>query len=167
MMNLERRKGHNKPVIRKALVELAQLPFRTFAAARAQWALNDCYRSPGPLQLATTPVGANGATSVGPLCHTLQLELEERSTHGLPPVGKLPSADLAAYSTMCEVLLRSGGEPANHHDLHKLLLFRRRHVMSDEEHFAALAKVGVSKSEWEELEHNARRSFRGAEGLSK
>ena len=38
MMNIERRHGHDKPVIKKALVELDGAPFKFFAAHRAEWA---------------------------------------------------------------------------------------------------------------------------------
>lgn len=50
MMNLERRNGKMKPVIRKALVELDGAPFKFFAAARSQWAKNTSYIYPGPIQ---------------------------------------------------------------------------------------------------------------------
>lgn len=50
MMNLEKRHGKNKPVIRKALVELDQKPFKTFAANRASWATEDSFQYPGPIQ---------------------------------------------------------------------------------------------------------------------
>ncbi len=50
MMNLERRHGAEKPVIRKALVELDGAPFRAFAAARADWAVETRYRFPGAIQ---------------------------------------------------------------------------------------------------------------------
>lgn len=50
MLTLEHRKGHLKPVIAKALVELDKAPFQYFAAHREQWALEDCYLSPGPIQ---------------------------------------------------------------------------------------------------------------------
>lgn len=50
MMNIERRNGQMKPVIRKALVELDGAPFKTFAAARDQWAKETCYLYPGPIQ---------------------------------------------------------------------------------------------------------------------
>ena len=43
MMNMERRNGEMKPVIRKALVELEGKPFKTFAAMRDEWAKNTCY----------------------------------------------------------------------------------------------------------------------------
>lgn len=50
MMNMERRNGEMKPVIRKALVELDGKPFKTFAAHRAEWAKNTSYVYPGPIQ---------------------------------------------------------------------------------------------------------------------
>ena len=50
MMNLERRHGHEKPVIKKALVELEGNPFKAFAAVRDQWALDDDFQYPGPIQ---------------------------------------------------------------------------------------------------------------------
>ncbi|HUO58291.1 MAG TPA: diphosphate--fructose-6-phosphate 1-phosphotransferase [bacterium] len=50
MMNVERRHGKDKPVIQKALVDLDGKPFRTFEARRAQWAMEDDYASPGPIQ---------------------------------------------------------------------------------------------------------------------
>lgn len=50
MMNMERRNGEMKPVIRKALVELDGAPFKTFAAHRDQWAKDTCYVYPGPIQ---------------------------------------------------------------------------------------------------------------------
>lgn len=50
MMNMERRNGEMKPVIRKALVELEGKPFKTFAARRDEWARNTCYVYPGPVQ---------------------------------------------------------------------------------------------------------------------
>ena len=50
MMNMERRNGEMKPVIRKALVELDGKPFKAFAAKRDEWAKNTCYVYPGPIQ---------------------------------------------------------------------------------------------------------------------
>ena len=50
MMNMEKRSGKMKPVIRKALVELDGAPFRTFASKRDEWAVNTCYLYPGPIQ---------------------------------------------------------------------------------------------------------------------
>ncbi|GBG70494.1 hypothetical protein CBR_g6623 [Chara braunii] len=50
LMQVERRKGKNKPVIRKALVELDGAPFTAFAAVRDDWAINDRFRNPGPIQ---------------------------------------------------------------------------------------------------------------------
>ncbi len=50
MMNMERRHGHMKPVIQKALVELDGAPFKYLAANREQWAVETNYLYPGPIQ---------------------------------------------------------------------------------------------------------------------
>ena len=50
MMNIERRNGKDKPVIRKALVELDGAPFKFFAANRAEWAEETCFVYPGAIQ---------------------------------------------------------------------------------------------------------------------
>ena len=50
MMNMERRTGAMKPVIRKALVELDGAPFKYFAAHREEWARTTSYIYPGPIQ---------------------------------------------------------------------------------------------------------------------
>ena len=50
MMNMERRNGKDKPVIRKALVELDCKPFTYFAANRDKWAVETCYVFPGAIQ---------------------------------------------------------------------------------------------------------------------
>ena len=50
MMNMEKRAGEMKPVIRKALVELDGAPFKEFAAHREEWARKTAYVYPGPIQ---------------------------------------------------------------------------------------------------------------------
>ncbi len=50
MMNIERRHGHDKPVIRKALVELEGKPFTFFAEHREAWAIETCFTYPGAIQ---------------------------------------------------------------------------------------------------------------------
>ena len=50
MMNIERRHGEDKPVIRKALVELEGKPFKYFEANREQWAVETCFVYPGAIQ---------------------------------------------------------------------------------------------------------------------
>jgi len=50
MMNIERRHGADKPVIRKALVELEGAPFKFFAEHREQWAAETCFVYPGAIQ---------------------------------------------------------------------------------------------------------------------
>ena len=70
MMNMERRNGEMKPVIRKALVDLNGKPFKTFAAQRNEWAKTASYVYPGPVQYW-------GPASVCDQCtKTLKLELE-------------------------------------------------------------------------------------------
>ena len=50
MMNIERRNGQDKPVIRKALVELDGAPFKYFASKRDEWAVKTCFTYPGAIQ---------------------------------------------------------------------------------------------------------------------
>ena len=50
MMNIERRHGEDKPVIRKALVELDGKPFKFFEANRDNWAVETAYTFPGAIQ---------------------------------------------------------------------------------------------------------------------
>ncbi len=50
MMNIERRHGQDKPVIRKALVDLNGKPFKTLEKNRSRWAVNTSYQYPGPIQ---------------------------------------------------------------------------------------------------------------------
>ena len=50
MMNVERRHGEDKPVIKKALVELDGAPFKYFEEHREQWAEETCFVYPGAIQ---------------------------------------------------------------------------------------------------------------------
>ncbi len=68
MMNMERRHGEDKPVIKKALVELEGAPFKFFASKREEWAKETSYVYPGPIQYF-------GPSEVCDLCtKTLTLE---------------------------------------------------------------------------------------------
>ncbi len=69
MMNMERRNGKMKPVIKKALVRLDGAPFQEFAAHRQEWAENTSFVYPGPIQYF-------GPTEVCDQC-TLTLKLEQ------------------------------------------------------------------------------------------
>ena len=71
MMNMERRNGEMKPVIRKALVELEGKPFKAFVAQRDQWAKETCYVYPGPIQYWGPPEVCDQPTK------TLELEQEK------------------------------------------------------------------------------------------
>ncbi|MCI6118268.1 MAG: diphosphate--fructose-6-phosphate 1-phosphotransferase [Prevotella sp.] len=50
MMNMEKRNGQMKPVIRKALVELDGKPYKYFVAHRTKWARETDFVYPGPIQ---------------------------------------------------------------------------------------------------------------------
>ncbi|MDD3806671.1 MAG: diphosphate--fructose-6-phosphate 1-phosphotransferase [Candidatus Marinimicrobia bacterium] len=50
MMNIERRQGEDKAVIRKALVDLKAKPFKTLEQNRDLWAVTASYLYPGPIQ---------------------------------------------------------------------------------------------------------------------
>ncbi|MQM10078.1 hypothetical protein Taro_042967, partial [Colocasia esculenta] len=67
LMDVERRHGKFKPVIKKAMVELEGAPFRKFASMRDEWALSNRYISPGPIQFI--------GPSSDAVNHTLLLEL--------------------------------------------------------------------------------------------
>jgi pyrophosphate--fructose-6-phosphate 1-phosphotransferase len=72
MMNVERRHGRDKPVIQKALVELAGAPFRELEKFRDAWALEDLYLFPGPIQFFGPPSVTDLVTK------TLRLETAAR-----------------------------------------------------------------------------------------
>ena len=72
MMNMERRHGEMKPVIKKALVELDGHVFKKLEANREDWALNDRYLFPGAIQYFG-PSSVCDITTV-----TLQLESEAK-----------------------------------------------------------------------------------------
>ncbi|CAD5165093.1 pyrophosphate--fructose 6-phosphate 1-phosphotransferase subunit beta [Musa acuminata AAA Group] len=67
LMDVERRHGKFKPVIKKAMVELEGAPFGKFASMRDEWALKNRYISPGPIQFM--------GPGSGDVNHTLLLEL--------------------------------------------------------------------------------------------
>jgi pyrophosphate--fructose-6-phosphate 1-phosphotransferase len=68
MMNIEKRHGHLKPVIQKALVKLDGKPFKEFAKNRAEWSMKTSYVFPGPIQYFGPNEVCDAATK------TLQLE---------------------------------------------------------------------------------------------
>ncbi|MDR2073740.1 MAG: diphosphate--fructose-6-phosphate 1-phosphotransferase [Spirochaetaceae bacterium] len=73
MMNMEKRHGSSKPVIKKALVELEGAPFKEFAARRGLWAQETCYQFPGAIQYYGPPEICDQPTK------TLKLEHREQS----------------------------------------------------------------------------------------
>ncbi|KZV27355.1 pyrophosphate--fructose 6-phosphate 1-phosphotransferase subunit beta-like [Dorcoceras hygrometricum] len=67
LMDVERRHGKFKPVIKKAMVELEGAPFKKFESMRDEWAMKNRYVNPGPVQFSG-PTANN-------INHTLMLEL--------------------------------------------------------------------------------------------
>ncbi|MFN0065935.1 MAG: diphosphate--fructose-6-phosphate 1-phosphotransferase [Chlamydiales bacterium] len=51
LMHIEERKGKQKPVIEKALVDLEGTPYQTLLSQRSLWGFEERYRFPGPIQL--------------------------------------------------------------------------------------------------------------------
>ena len=76
MMNMERRNGKMKPVIRKALVDLNGEPFKAYAAVREEWARETLYVNPGPVQLWGPDEVCNQTTMTLALEHGVELNLE-------------------------------------------------------------------------------------------
>ena len=72
MMNMEKRHGEMKPVIKKALVELDGPVFKQLADNREDWAMNDRYLFPGAIQYF-------GPSSVCDIT-TVTLQLEQSKT---------------------------------------------------------------------------------------
>lgn len=68
MMNMEKRHGEMKPVIKKALVDLAGAPFTYFAKRRDTWAVETSFIFPGAIQY----YGPNEVCDT--VTRTLQLE---------------------------------------------------------------------------------------------
>ncbi|MFN3551312.1 MAG: diphosphate--fructose-6-phosphate 1-phosphotransferase [Endomicrobiia bacterium] len=73
MMNIERRKGKEKPVIKKALVDLNGEPFKFLQKHRDTWALTESYSFPGPIQY----FGPSSVCDIPTI--TLQLEQNKKN----------------------------------------------------------------------------------------
>ncbi|WP_210369049.1 diphosphate--fructose-6-phosphate 1-phosphotransferase [Borreliella garinii] len=69
LMNMEERYGVQKPVIKKALVDLEGRPFKEFVENRDKWAFNNLYLYPGPVQYF------GSSEIVDEITETLKLEL--------------------------------------------------------------------------------------------
>ena len=72
MMNMEKRHGEMKPVIKKALVDLNGPVFRALEQNREKWAMNDCFIFPGAIQYFGPSEVCDNTTL------TLQLEQENK-----------------------------------------------------------------------------------------
>jgi hypothetical protein len=82
-------------VVRKALVELEGAPFQALAAHRGRWALEDAFRSPGPIQFS-------GDTPDSPLCeHMRRGAITDCDLPPECPSG--PGADAANFTLALEI----------------------------------------------------------------
>lgn len=70
LLNMEKRNGKMKPVIKKTLVDLNGAPFKKFVQNRDKWAKETCYTYPGPIQYWGPPSACDRKTK------TLKLEHE-------------------------------------------------------------------------------------------
>jgi pyrophosphate--fructose-6-phosphate 1-phosphotransferase len=74
MMNMEHRHGSQKPVIRKALVELEGAPFKAFAQNRDTWAHKTSYLFPGAIQYFGPPEIVDITTRTLKLEHPMRMK---------------------------------------------------------------------------------------------
>lgn len=144
MMAMERRAGKWKPVIKKAYMDMAGLPFHTLTMGRRLWAMEDRYRAPGPIQFAGA--GADALTM------TLSLELRQ-AAEGI----SLDAAGGVEFSAMLSDVMKTGVVSPAAADM--LLNYRLRHGIADvpwsEEHGHTqpnlgdeLAKLGYTLAQW-------------------
>ncbi|EXB37810.1 Pyrophosphate--fructose 6-phosphate 1-phosphotransferase subunit beta [Morus notabilis] len=64
LMDVERRHGKFKPVIKKAMVELEGAPFKKFASLRDDWTLKNRYVNPGSVQFVGSTANAINETLI-------------------------------------------------------------------------------------------------------
>jgi len=87
MMTVERRRGKDVPVIKKALVELDGNPFKVFALQRDKWMMSADYIYPGPIQYFGPDEICDRATM------TLVLEQGREILNALSTVDALEASD--------------------------------------------------------------------------
>lgn len=98
MMGVERRKGKDKPVITKALVELDGGMFKAYEAVRDKWAYLDCYQSPGPIQFKGSASDELNFMVLPPVISELVAETEAREK--LENCGNRLISDPTLYSEL-------------------------------------------------------------------
>jgi pyrophosphate--fructose-6-phosphate 1-phosphotransferase len=116
MMNMEQRHGSQKPVIRKALVELDGKPFKEFAKNRDEWAVKTSFTYPGAIQYYGPDEVCNQPTK------TLQLERKpmkaapaKAAKAAKPAAAKkaaAPKADKPVKAAKAPVAKKAAAKPA-------------------------------------------------------
>lgn len=104
IMTMERRHGLDKPVIEKYLVNLEGDLFQTFSRARDFWRLEDCYRSPGPIQFAGPLSMARNYTLCVPEVGDLQKPVP--ALEALRTLRPMFSAETLGFSNNAEPIRR-------------------------------------------------------------
>eukprot|EP00658_Telonema_sp_P-2_P013739 TRINITY_DN1520_c0_g1_i1.p1 TRINITY_DN1520_c0_g1~~TRINITY_DN1520_c0_g1_i1.p1 ORF type:complete len:1049 (-),score=294.22 TRINITY_DN1520_c0_g1_i1:80-3226(-) len=95
LMNMERRSGREKPVIKKALTELDGPVFKVFASIREYWTTHDAYRTPGPIQFGTA-----SSDSYRPYHLLYERGFGVQKEHTQNPGAELEDGRVLNYSTL-------------------------------------------------------------------
>lgn len=112
MMNMEQRHGSQKPVIRKALVELDGKPFKEFAKNREEWAVTTSFTYPGAIQYYGPDEVCNQPTK------TLQLERKPmkaapaKAAKAAAPKAAKPAAAKKAAAPKADKPVKAAKAPA-------------------------------------------------------
>lgn len=98
MMNMEQRHGSQKPVIKKALVELDGKAFKAFAKNRDKWAITTSYLFPGAIQYYGPSEVCDATTQTLLLERGKGKETEVKLAEGVAPkaAAKKPAAKVKA-----------------------------------------------------------------------
>jgi 6-phosphofructokinase len=101
MMNVERRKGKDVPVIKKALVDIEGDMFKFFTKVRDTWAVNDAYIIPGPIQYEGPCAASCPFLVKSPSCESIDLNkyVIDKSGKNIPFAPKSKN-NLSALSKM-------------------------------------------------------------------
>jgi len=111
MMNIERRKGKEVPVIKKYIVELDGKLFQSFKEVRDEWKINNYYRNPGPIQFEGAAADFTNYTIVPPTKEELLPALPDASVQSryhfaksMSQLSPLQQERLNAPLEMCPLL---------------------------------------------------------------
>jgi hypothetical protein len=107
MMHLERRKGKDVPVIKKALVDLDGDMFKSYVAVREKWSYLDCFRSPGPIQFAGSNSHKIPFLVSPPVIADLLKETEDHEKQELSKTGSIHTSSNLSDLSKSRILEKS------------------------------------------------------------